>query len=106
MQSLSHDVHELMCGGDMEHADFPQSILLADEVDVNLDVLRATMLNRIGCHVDCTNVVAIDNGRRRNQDVELLKQLSQPAALSNCMCNSPILCLYIRTGHCSLPLQD
>lgn len=90
-QSLSHDVRELVYGGDMEDVDLPLSNLLADEVEVNLDVLRVTVVNRIDCHVDCTNVVAIDNGHRRNRDMELLKQLSQPATLNNCMCNSPIL---------------
>ena len=96
--SLSHDVREPMCGGDMEDMDLPQSN--ADEVNVNLDVLRATMMNWIGCHVDCTNVVAIDNSHQRNRDMKLLNQLSQLAALSNC----PILCLCTRTGRCSLPL--
>jgi len=69
MQSVNHDVCELMCGRDMEDTNLPQSNLLADEVDVNLDVLRATMMNRIDYHVDCTNVVAIDNGHQRNQDI-------------------------------------
>lgn len=85
MQSLNHDVHELMCRGDMDDTDLPQSNLLTDEVDANLDMLRATMMNQIDYHVDCTNVVAIDNGHRRNQDMKLLKQLSQSASLSNCM---------------------
>jgi hypothetical protein len=31
---------------------------LSDEVKINLNVLGSLMLNWIGCHVDCTDVVA------------------------------------------------
>jgi len=68
-KALRHDVRELVRGRHMEDPDLTQGHLLTDEVDVNLDVLRATMMNRIDYHVDCTNVVAIDNGHQRNQDI-------------------------------------
>jgi hypothetical protein len=53
----------------MEHSDLPQGNLLTDEVDVNLDVLRAAVMDRVGCHVDSTDVVAVDDCCRRKRDV-------------------------------------
>ena len=71
----------------------PQSNLFTDEVDFNLNVLRlrAMMINQFGGHIDCTDVVTINNCRRRNRDVKLLKQSSQPAISGNCSRSSPIL---------------
>jgi hypothetical protein len=33
-------------------------------VDVDLDMLSTAVLNRVRCHVDCTDVVTKDNGGR------------------------------------------
>lgn len=41
----------------------PQSNLLRNKVNVNLDMLRTTM-NRIGCHIDSTDVIVVDNDGR------------------------------------------
>ena len=39
-------------------------------MNVNLNMLRATMMNWIGSHVDRADIVAIDNGRRRDRDMK------------------------------------
>jgi hypothetical protein len=57
----------------MEHPNLSQSNLLTDEVNIYLNMLRATMMNWIGDHVDSTNIVAVDDRRRRDGCVELLK---------------------------------
>jgi hypothetical protein len=44
----------------MEDPNLPESHLLADEVNVDLDVLRAPMVNGVCCHVDSTDVVTIN----------------------------------------------
>jgi hypothetical protein len=59
-------------------------------------MLRAAMMNWVGCHIDSTDVVTIDNCRRSNRDVKLLKKLPQPAALGDDMSHSSVLRL--RTG--------
>jgi hypothetical protein len=46
--------------------------LLPDEVDVDLDMLRATMLDWIRSHVDRTNIVTEDNGRSSKGMMKLL----------------------------------
>ena len=66
----------------MEYYELPQSHLLTNKVNVNLNMLHATIMNRIDSHVDCANIVAIDNGCRRDRYMKLLKQLAQPATMS------------------------
>ena len=56
----------------MKDPNLSQGDLLKDEVNINLNVLRATMMNGIGCHVDNADVVAVDNRRRSNGNMELL----------------------------------
>jgi hypothetical protein len=50
-----------MRGRDVEDPNLPESHLLAYEVNVDLDVLRAPVLNRVCCHVDSTHIVTIDS---------------------------------------------
>jgi len=57
----------------MEHPNLSQSNLLPNEMNIYLNMLRATMMNWIGGHVDSTNIIAEDDRRRRDGCVELLK---------------------------------
>jgi hypothetical protein len=57
----------------MEHPDLSQNDLLTDEVNIYLNVLRVTMMNLIGSHVDSTDVVTVDNRCRRDGCMKLLK---------------------------------
>jgi hypothetical protein len=88
----------------MEDPNLSQSHLLTDEVDVDLDVLRAAMMNWVGCHVDSTNIVSKNNSRRRNRDVKFLEKLPQPAAFGHNMCHGPVLSLSAGAGDCGLSL--
>jgi hypothetical protein len=47
-----------------------------DEVEVDLDMLGALMLNGIGGEVDGTDVVIVDESALRQRDMELLEELS------------------------------
>ena len=60
----------------MKDPNLAQGGLLTDEVNINLNVLRATMMNGIGCHVDSADIVAVDNRRQSNGDMELLQELA------------------------------
>ena len=53
----------------MKNPNLSQGDLLTDEVNVNLNVLRATMMNGVGCHVDSADIVAVDNRRRSNGNI-------------------------------------
>jgi hypothetical protein len=75
----------------MEDPKLSQSYLLADEVNVNLDMLRVPMMNWIRCHVDGTHVVTEDNRSRGEGNVEFLQKLADPRTLGDSMSNSSIL---------------
>ena len=48
---------------------------LLDEVEVNLNMLGSLMLNRVGGHVDGTDVVTIHQRSSAKRGVELMQQL-------------------------------
>ena len=49
-----------------------QCDLFADEVDVDLDVLHVTVMDRISGQVDRADIVVVNNYCSSNRDVELL----------------------------------
>jgi len=57
----------------MKNPNLSQSHVLADEVNVNLDVLRSSMMNMIGCHINSTDIVTIDECSLREGYMKLLK---------------------------------
>jgi hypothetical protein len=56
---FGEDVGELGGRRDMNISD---GDTLANEVEINLNMLRALMLDGIGGEVDCADVVAVDQG--------------------------------------------
>ena len=86
----------------MQHSNLSQHNLLTDEVDINLNMLRVTMMNRIGRHINGTDVITIDDSRRSNRDVKFLKKLAQLATLGDSMGDGAILSLRAGAGNYSL----
>ena len=66
---------------------------LSDEVEVDLDVLGALMLNRVGGHVHRADIVTIDQDGSTERSVKFLEKLSQPRRLYNSIGDSAILSL-------------
>jgi hypothetical protein len=97
-KAFGHDVRELMRRWDMKHAHLSKSNLLTDEVNVDLDVLSAVVVNGIGYHVDNSHVVTVDDRCRSNRHVEFLKKLSQLATLSNSVGHDLVLSLHAGPG--------
>jgi len=93
-----------MGGMYMENTDFPQGDLLADKVDVDLDMLGATMMDRVGGHIDRADVVVVDNGRNSNRDMKLLEKLAQPTTLCDDVGDGSVLRFSTREGDCGLAL--
>jgi hypothetical protein len=60
-----------------------------DEVKVDLHVLRALMLHKIGGEVDHVDVVTVDEGRTHEGAVELLEKLAELGGLNH-------------VGHCTV----
>jgi hypothetical protein len=90
-QAFGHYIRVLVGRRNMQYADLAQSDLLVDKVNINLDMLGAPMMNRIGRHVDCTHIVTINDSRMSNRDVELLKKLSKPATFDDSMGDDTVL---------------
>ena len=86
----------------MKHSNLSQRHLVADKVDINLYMLRSTMMNRISRHIHSTGIVAVNDRRRRQGRMELLKELTEPTRLSHSMYNSTVLSLCARAGNCGL----
>jgi hypothetical protein len=82
----------------MEHPNLSQSNLVTDKVNVDLDVLRVMMVDRISGHIDNANIVTVHDGRRGNGRVELLEKLTKPTTLVHGMGNHAVLSLITRAG--------
>jgi hypothetical protein len=88
----------------MKNPDLSKRHLLANEVNVDLDVLRASVVDRVGRHVDGTHVVTVDNGGGGQGNMELLKQLADPAALGDGVGDRTVLGLGAGPGDGGLSL--
>jgi hypothetical protein len=59
-QPLREDVRKLRRRWDMKNTNITNGNALVDEVEINLDMLRALMLNRVSGQVDNTDIVTIN----------------------------------------------
>jgi hypothetical protein len=88
----------------MEDTNLTDGNLLSDKMKINLHMLGALMSNGVGEEVHGVDVVAVDKGAPRRQDLELVEQLSQPSDLSHAVGNGMILDLSAGAGDDGLPL--
>jgi hypothetical protein len=58
---------------DVVGTDITDGHTFPDKVEVDLDMLRALVLNGVGGEVDGIDVVAVDEGALRQQSMKLLK---------------------------------
>jgi hypothetical protein len=65
----------------------------AHKVKVDLHMLGALMLDRIGRHVDSADVVTIYQSCLAERSMKLSQQLTNPSGFSNSIGDSPILSL-------------
>ena len=77
-QSFRHDVGELLRRRDVEDLDAPKSHLLTNEVYIELNMLRSTMVDRVGREVHGGDIVAVDERGLVNITKQLLEQLTEP----------------------------
>jgi hypothetical protein len=105
-ETLGHDISELVSGGHMKDPDLSKRDLLADELNVELDVLRAPVVNRVGSHIDHADIVAIDNRSCSEGNVKFLKKMADPSALGDDMSNRTVLSLSAGPGHRGLGFED
>jgi hypothetical protein len=96
--------NKLQRGGDAENLNITCSDTLADEVQVDLHMLRALMLHRIGGEVDGADVVAVDEGGALEWAVELVEELAQPGGLRHAVGYGAVFSLCAGAGDDGLPL--
>jgi len=65
--------------------------LFSDEVDVELNMFGALVVDGVGGHVHRRDVVTVCDGSLREVAVEFAKELAQPNALSRHVRHSPAL---------------
>jgi len=62
----------------MKHTDSPKGDPFPNEVEVDLHVLGALMLNGVGGEVDGADIAVVDEGGSLQGVVQLLEKLLQP----------------------------
>jgi hypothetical protein len=65
---------------------------------VELDVFGAAMMHRVGRHVHCRYVVAVDDGGLGDGEVQFAEQLPQPAAFRDDVGDGVVLSLRAGPG--------
>jgi hypothetical protein len=82
----------------VEDTNVPDGNVLADEVEINLNMLGALVLDGVGGEVDGVDVVAVDQSGPRQGVVQLHEQLTKPAHLRHVVGHGAVLCLSAQTG--------
>lgn len=89
----------------MKNSNVTESNLLSNEVDIQLDVLSASMMNGVGGEVDNRNVVTEDNNSLVNWTRELGEKLTKPGVLDDDVGHGAILSLSARARDSGLSLR-
>ena len=89
----------------MENPNTAKGNLLAHEVNIELSMLRPSMVHRVGGEVDRADVIAVDKSGLVNITKQLLEQLTYPRALGHGISHGAILCLDTGVEDRGLPLQ-
>ena len=88
----------------MKDADSTNGNTFSDEMEVDLHMFGALMLNRVGGEVDGADIVAVDEAGIVKGVMKFLEELPQPRSLSDTVGNSPVLGLSARARDGGLPL--
>jgi hypothetical protein len=72
--------------------------VLVDEVEINLNMFCALVLNGVGGEVDNANVVVVDQNGSRQGVVQLHEQLMKQECLRHAVSHDAVLCLIARMG--------
>ena len=89
----------------MKHSDLAHGNTIANEVEVDLDVFGALMLNGVRRHVDGADIVAEHDRSRRSGSMKLVEELTDPTSLGDGVSHSTVLSLGAGTRDRVLPLR-
>jgi hypothetical protein len=71
-ETLREDVSKLRCRRDMEDVDLTNGYLLSDKMKINLNMLRALMLNGVAGELHGADVDAVDESAPQRWSLELM----------------------------------
>ena len=77
----------------MKHSDLAHGNTIANEVEVDLDVFGALVLNRVRRHVDGADIVVEHDRSGRSRSMKLLEELAEPTSLGDCVSHSTVFSL-------------
>ena len=69
----------------MENPNTAKGNLLTHKVNIELNMLRTSMVHRVGGKVDRADVIAVDESGCVNLTEQLLKKLTKPRALGHAL---------------------
>lgn len=74
-------------------------------MDVDFNILRATMLNWVGRHIHKADIITVDDSGGRDRLVELLQEFTNPTRLDDGMGDCPVFGLGAGTCNSGLTLR-
>jgi hypothetical protein len=89
----------------VEDTNVPDGNALTEKVKINLNMLGALVVNRVGGEVDGVDVVVVDQSGPRQGAVQLHKQLTKPTHLYHAIGHDAVLHLSARTRDDVLTLR-
>jgi hypothetical protein len=92
-KTLREDVGKQRARRGMKNMEVPDNNTLTDEVKVDLNMLRALVLDRVDGEIDVADIVVVDNRAPSEEAVKLLEELAQLAHLSHPISDNPVLSL-------------
>ena len=88
----------------MKNASLAKSHSVTNEVQVDLDMLGALMLNGVTSEIGSTDVITIYNGGSGGRVFKLKEKLAQPTGPGDTICNTSIFRFGTGAGGGGLPL--
>jgi hypothetical protein len=82
----------------MENLYMSKSNLITDKVEINLNMLRALMLDGVAGHVDGADVVTENHRSSAERGVEFQEELAEPGSLGHSIGDCTVLGLGARVG--------
>ena len=83
----------------MKNPNLTERHLFPNKVNVNLDVLRTAMLNRVASHVNSADIITENDCSGVKGTLEFLEKLAKPTTLSHDMSHGAVLCFGARTRY-------
>jgi hypothetical protein len=103
-QSLGEDICNLVCGGNKSNGDILVKDFLTHKVVVHFNVLRASMVHRVGGKCKGTDIVAPNDWSNSKRNTQFIEQHPKPEQFSGGNSKGPVFSFGVGTGNYRLLL--